>query len=121
MKGPNHDISHPEDPTIFYDTIVDFNSFHGLAAANGGSSIIRKKDSPFSLSGAIGIIISCVGDENVGKSFIVSKLSNTRVPVGDVIHTYGLSVIYAKSKEKALTFIDSAGGGKPFAEMIFDK
>ena len=58
------------------------------------------------------IKIGVIGNSNIGKSFILSKLSKTKLPSGSSIKTIGLSIKYPdleQYKDRKIVLIDSAG------------
>ena len=60
------------------------------------------------------IRVSPIGHFNVGKTFIVNKLSGLRLPDGDRAHTAGLSVaVTAFAGEQQIAWLDTAGLNSP--------
>ena len=60
------------------------------------------------------IRVSPIGHFNVGKTFIVNKLSGLRLPDGDRAHTAGLSVaVTAFAGKQQIAWLDTAGLNSP--------
>ena len=59
------------------------------------------------------IVVGVVGNGNKGKSFLLKKLSNYKVPMGYNVKTEGLSIIYGKTQKQNLAILDSAGQETP--------
>ena len=60
--------------------------------------------------------LSIIGNKNKGKSFILSKISNNEIPIGNNITTKGLSIIYPDYDEKNIICLDTAGFEVPLCE-----
>ena len=106
------------DPTNFYDIIIDFDSlkmgceekgFNVLFSENGYKNYeIQKKKHA--------IIVGVLGNANKGKSYILSKISHEKLPIGYSIPTKGISVKYPKIENKPLIILDSAGNETPLIQ-----
>ena len=59
------------------------------------------------------IVVGVVGNGNKGKSFLLKKLSDYKVPMGYNVKTEGLSIIYGKTQKQNLAILDSAGQETP--------
>ena len=60
-------------------------------------------------------------NKNKGKSFLLSKISNTKLLSGSHIETEGISIKYHDSKYKSLILLDSAGLETPVFKNKFKK
>ena len=104
-----------KDPLKFYDIIVDINSIKGILT---GWDILKNKKGSNKLKhlDENSIKIGVVGNGNKGKSFILSRISDIELPVGESIKTRGLSIKFPQlenhSKRK-ITLLDSAGQETP--------
>ena len=104
-----------EDPLKFYDIIVDINSIKEFI--NGWN--ILKNDRGLKCLKDINensIKIGVVGNGNKGKSFILSKISDIELPVGESIKTKGLSIKFPNLENhinRNITILDSAGQETP--------
>ena len=104
-----------EDPLKFYDIIVDINSIKEFIK---GWNIL-KNDRGLNCLEAIdenSIKIGVVGNGNKGKSFILSKISDIELPVGESIKTKGLSIKFPQLEnhiQRNITLLDSAGQETP--------
>jgi hypothetical protein len=60
-------------------------------------------------------VVSFYGLYNKGKTFLASKISNKKLPLGYSVSTIGLSVLYPKDleKENSIVFLDTAGTETP--------
>ena len=106
------------EPLDFYDIIVDINSIQGVT--NGweilmnerGKEMEKKIDKPNQGAIKIGVI----GNGNKGKSFLLSKISDIDLPIGDSIKTKGLSIKFPVNeiyKNRNIILLDSAGQETP--------
>ena len=106
----NYKTSKFED---FYDIIIDINSIKNVNTEGwkikfnekGLEKYNKYKDKEL-------IIISVIGNNNKGKSFLLSKISKIKLLIGSSIYTEGLSVKYPELKEhkgRQLILLDSAG------------
>ncbi len=102
----------------FYDIIFDIESFEKLKkngweinfTEKGLKKYIQKKNKDIT-------VVSVVGNNNVGKTYILSKLSNIEIPDGFNIKTNGLSVIYPEYEDRInIIFLDTAGFERPLCE-----
>lgn len=100
---------------IFYDMIIDINSFKNLFEKGWtikfntqGKKLYEKK------KGSNGVTIGVLGHFNKGKSFLLQKISDKKVPKGFNITTRGLSIKYPDIHEQTtVTMLDTAGIGTP--------
>ena len=106
----NYKTSKFED---FYDIIIDINSIKSVNTEGwkvkfdqkGLDKYNKYKDTEL-------IIISVIGNNNKGKSFLLSKISKIILLFGTSIYTQGLSVKYPELKGykgRQLILLDSAG------------
>ena len=113
-----------EDPTTFYDLIVDIDSFRHLKqdGNNGkwGWDVLIKKGFKYDEAKIQDFVsIGVVGNGNRGKSFLLSKISNFKFPRGYSVKTKGISVKYPEKKDensKSIVIFDSAGFETPLVE-----
>ena len=104
-----------KDPLKFYDIIVDINSIKEFV--NGWN--IMKNDKGLNYLNNVdetSIKIGVVGNGNKGKSFILSKISDIELPVGESIKTKGLSIKFPQLENhtnRNITLLDSAGQETP--------
>ena len=99
----------------YYDMIIDIYSMNSLLSQgweiestdNGQKRYQEKKDIP-------SILISVIGNHNTGKSFILSKISETVLPNGYSCSTKGLSVKYNDNKN--IILLDSLGFNQSLVE-----
>ena len=117
--NPNYFIKPAED---YYDVIIDINSINTLK--NEGWAIKYNKERKEIYNKIISeetIKIGVLGINNVGKSFLLSKIIQGEIPIGYSIETKGISIKYAiqneteKNPEKAngICILDSAGFETP--------
>ena len=97
----------------FYDIIIDINSIKSVNTEGwkvkfdqkGLDKYNKYKDTEL-------IIISVIGNNNKGKSFLLSEISKIKLLFGTSIYTQGLSVKYPELKGykgRQLILLDSAG------------
>ena len=97
----------------FYDIVIDINSIKNI---NKEGWAIKHNDKGFGKYNKYKneelITIGVLGNNNKGKSFLLSKISKIKLPTGTSIETKGLSVKYPDLKDhkgRHLIFLDSAG------------
>ena len=97
----------------FYDIVIDVNSIKNINNEgwkvkfdeNGKKKYEEHKNKEL-------IIIGVIGNNNKGKSFVLTKISKIKLLTGTSIHTEGLSVKYPdldEHKGRYLILLDSAG------------
>ena len=94
-----------EDPTTFYDLIVDIDSFRHLKkdGNNGewGWNVLIKNGFNYDEAKIQDFVsIGVVGNGNRGKSFLLSKISGFDFPTGYSVKTKGISIKYPNKDEK---------------------
>jgi hypothetical protein len=103
-------------PEEFYDIVIDINSIKSVNTEgwkvifneSGKEKYISHKNEKEQKA----IIVGVLGNNNKGKSFLLSKISKLDLPTGTSIETKGLSVKYPELKgfkERQLILLDSAG------------
>ena len=108
-----HNYLNPEE---FYDIVIDINSIKNINREGwqvifnekGKQKYIEHKDQKEQKS----IILGVLGNNNKGKSFILSKISEIKLLTGASIETKGLSIKYPELegfKHRQLILLDSAG------------
>ena len=102
----------------YYDVVIDINSI--ISLKNEGWSIKYNKERASIYEKIISkktIKIGVLGINNVGKSFLLSKLVKSEIPTGYSVETKGISIKYAKeddiNEEKGICILDSAGFETP--------
>ena len=91
-----------------YDIILDLKSILKLKE---GFSIIYSENVDNREENSS--VITAIGNVNKGKSYILSKISHEKLPIGYSIPTKGISVKYPKTENKPLIILDSAGNETP--------
>ena len=111
--------------TDFYDLVIKIDSFRNLKKKEQGDygwDILYSKDFDYDKRTKEELVrIGVVGNGNRGKSFILSKLTNFKVPSGFSIKTEGISLKYPDMKTKdgkGMVIIDSAGFEIPLLESF---
>ena len=106
----------------FYDIIIDINSIKNVNKEGWKIKFNEKgldKYKKFKKQELI--TIGVLGNNNKGKSFILSKISKIKLLTGTSIHTEGLSVKYPELKGykgRQLILLDSAGFETPVYKKI---
>ena len=100
----------------YYDVVVDINSIKSLK--NEGWKICYNKERVDykTIISEDNIKIGVLGLNNVGKSYLLSKLVEISIPTGYSIETKGISIKYSKGVEEAdknICILDSAGFESP--------
>ena len=104
-------------PENFYDIIIDVNSIRRLNKdgwkvrfnEEGLKRYEKYKDEKL-------ITIGVIGNFQVGKSFILNKISKSKFLTGSTLYTQGLSVKYPElqeNQERKIIFLDSVGLERP--------
>jgi len=101
----------------YYDVVIDIDSINSLKK-NGWEIIYNKerKEQYEKLIHERTMKIGVVGLNNVGKSYLLSKIVRAEIPTGYSIETKGISIKYAeeeKDQEGGLCILDSAGHEAP--------
>ena len=111
--------------TDFYDLVFKIDSFRNLQKKEQGDygwDILYSKDFDYDKRTQEELVrIGVLGNGNRGKSFILSKLTNHKVPSGFSIKTEGISLKYPDMKTKdgkGIVIIDSAGFEIPLLESF---
>ena len=102
----------------YYDVVIDIKSINSLK--NEGWSVKynqQRKEIYDKIVGEQTMKIGVLGLNNVGKSFLLSKIVRAEIPTGYSIETKGISIKYAKGdnkeEEKGICILDSAGFETP--------
>ena len=110
----------------YYDVVIDICSINALR--NEGWEIKynkERKDVYEKIIGEQTIKIGVIGLNNVGKSFLLSKIVRVEIPTGYSVETKGISIKYSqgdKGEEEGICILDSAGFETPLLkENIQDK
>ena len=109
--------------TDFYDLVIKIDSFRNLKKKEQGDygwDILYSKDFDYDKRTKEELVrIGVVGNGNRGKSFILSKLTNFKVPSS--IKTEGISIKYPDMKTKdgkGIIIIDSLGFETTLLELF---
>ena len=101
----------------YYDVIIGINSISSIR--NEGWEIKynpERKEIYQKIINEETIKIGVLGLNNVGKSYLLSKISHSEIPIGYSIETKGISIKYSqdeKGEEKGICILDSAGFETP--------
>ena len=117
FKGTYHDYSFKLEN--FYDIIINIDNLRHL---DKGWKVkfteLGKKNYDIMKNKEV-ITIGVIGNRNIGKSFILSKLSNINLPNGANVKTEGISFKYLnieEGKDVKYILLDSAGFENPLLE-----
>ena len=106
----------------FYDIIIDINSIKNVNKE--GWKVKCKKEGLekyYKYKNKEILTIGVLGNNNKGKSFLLSKISKIKLLTGASIHTEGLSVKYPDLKDyrgRQIILLDSAGFETPVLKRI---
>ena len=107
----------------FYDVIIDIKSIRSLKKE--GWAILyneKRKETYEKIIGEETMKIGVLGLNNVGKSYLLTKIAIPDLPSGHSIETKGISIKYADPKDnndeeiKGICILDSAGFETPLLE-----
>ena len=116
-KSELYEDKKPED---FYDTIIKINSILDLAQGWDISMMEKGKKNYEQYKNEPIIKMGVIGNENKGKSKLLSKISDMDIPAGFSIKTEGLSILYPELKlhpNLKIIFLDSAGLETPVLDF----
>ena len=107
----------PKEAEDIYDMIININAMKSLLdkgweesfTIDGYNHYKEKKDLP-------SVVVSVIGNQNSGKSFILSKISGITLPTGYSISTKGLSIKYPIIEHQNIIILDTAGLNKPLVQ-----
>jgi len=113
-KKENEEIQEIND---FYDVIIDIDAMKSLLGQGweveipetGRKNYEEKKDKP-------SVVVSVIGNQNKGKSFILGQISGQPIPKGYSVKTKGLSVKYPTIEKQNIILLDTAGFETPLVE-----
>ena len=97
----------------YYDVVIDICSINSLK--NEGWPIKYNKERKEIYQKIIGeqtIKIGAIGLNNVGKSYLLSKIVGAKIPTGYRVETKGISIKYSqgdKGEEEGICILDSVG------------
>ena len=122
-KPREEDLKTPQEE--YYDAIVEINSIKSLRKK--GWTLYYNKERKERYQQMISeetLKIGVIGLNNVGKTFILSKLSNAKLNPGYSLETKGISIKYSeinKGEIKGLCILDSAGFETPLLKEEFEE
>ena len=125
MSEENKEKQKSLSVTDFYDLVIRIDTFRNLKKKEQGDygcDILYSKDFDYDTRTKEELVrIGVVGNGNRGKSFILSKLTNFKIPSGFGIKTEGISLKYPDMKTKdgkGMVIINSAGFETPLPESF---
>ena len=106
-----------QNPYEFYDLIININAMKSLLEegweeefSTKGEKIYEEKKDKTS------VVVSVVGNQNKGKSFILGKISGQPIPDGYTCVTKGLSIKYPTIEKQNIILLDTACFDSPLVE-----
>ena len=109
----------------FYDIIIEINSL--MKIMNGWKIKITKYGDKFNLLENLKYknlcVIGVLGNINCGKSFLISKLTNTNISTGNIIENDGLCIKFLNKNEftdinSEYIILDAKGANQPILENV---
>lgn len=107
-----------------YDIVIHIDSFHSINWKIEYKMNEENKMKYCSKDIPSQIVVGVLGRENVGKTYLMSKLSGVNLPTGHNLQTKGLSIKYSSKENIITTCLDSAGIHAPvyyFDEAVNQK
>ena len=106
-----------KDPLSFYDLIININAMKTLLG-NGWEEEFSSEGLPIyeEKKDKASVVVSVVGNQNKGKSFILGKISGQPIPDGYTCVTKGLSIKYPTIEKQNIILLDTAGFESPLVE-----
>jgi len=106
-----------EEPEDIYDIIININAMKSLLEDGWEETFTHKGFENYkSKKDLSSVVVSVIGNQNSGKSFILSKISGITLPTGYSISTKGLSIKYPIIKHQNIIILDTAGLNKPLVQ-----
>ena len=106
----------------FYDVIIDIDSINSLKKVGWQIKYNEERKEIYEkIISEQTIKLGVLGINNVGKSYLLSKIVKVDIPTGYSIETKGISIKYSelnKGEEKGICILDSAGFETP---LLIDK
>lgn len=96
-----------------YDIVISIKSMIGLSKEGWLIKYPNGKKEYLNKAKKKTMVVGVVGNGNKGKSFILGKLSDYKIPQGFTITTEGLSVRYGEREDHCIAILDSAGQEMP--------
>ena len=97
-----------------YDIIININSFQKLIKEGWSVKYNNKgKDTYLKKKNENTIVVGVIGNGNKGKSFLLEKLLEGKIPKGFNVKTEGLSLKYGTAIDHNVAILDSAGQETP--------
>ena len=116
-KSDNCEEFIEKDIEDFYDVVINIKSISSLSKEEGWPIKIKKNIKDINnLELKNTFIIGILGNINIGKSFLLSRLFNEKIPVGYM--TKGISI---KFKENKYAILDSAGLQTPLLKSTYNE
>ena len=111
---PNEEEIDSNSPSIIYDMEININSILGFVKGWDirYSDIGKKQSERYKKRQTI--IYSIIGNKNRGKSYILSKIADRKIPFGYSVTTKGLSISFPTFN--TMTLLDSVGFESPLLE-----
>jgi hypothetical protein len=101
----------------YYDVVIDINSINTLKNDCWEIKYNKERENIYNeIVGEQTIKIGVLGLNNVGKSYLLSKIVNIEIPSGYSVETKGISIKYSEGKkgeEESICILDSAGFETP--------
>ena len=105
-----------EEPEDIYDIIININAMKSLLEDGWEETFTHKGLENYkSKKDLSSVVVSVIGNQNSGKSFILSKISGITLPTGYSISTKGLSIKYPIIEHQNI-ILDTAGLNKPLVQ-----
>ena len=104
-----------------YDIISGANSILSLNDSGWEIKYPKSKETYDKLKEKSMIIAGVIGNRNKGKSFILGKLTDFKIPQGFSIKTEGISVCFGDKDEHCVAILDSAGQEVPLLNSAINQ
>jgi len=105
----------------YYDVVKDINSINSLKNDCWEIKYNKERENVYKeIVGEQTIKIGVLGLNNVGKSYLLSKIVNIEIPSGYSVETKGISIKYSEGKkgeEESICILDSAGFETPLLRL----
>ena len=101
----------------FYDLVIDIDAMKSLLGKGWEEEMTEKgKKNYEEKKDKSSVVVSVIGNQNKGKSFMLGQISGEPIPKGYSCKTKGLSVKYPTIEKQNIILLDTAGFETPLVE-----
>ena len=113
IYGQNFAVQFQTEEKKYYDIIIDIDSISKLFKDSWDIIYTDEGDEKDKEKKEKYLVIGVLGNKNIGKSYILQKISGNKLPLGYSESTKGISILYQNNT----IFLDSEGFEDPLLEI----